>query len=389
MSAIAQPTNEIPPPLDPSTAPTAEQKNAILSLFRPKGKVEPVKEPVKEVAKDVLKETTKEPVKEAPKEEKPKEVVKEAAKESVKEEPKTDAEKNFAALRTKAEAAEKAHEDAKAQLAKIQAEYEEYKKKPAPDNVLKELEETRKAKEEYQRELRVAALARDPEFNAKYDKPIQTAMQAMVDIAVAGGMEKNDALRMVSAWDKTRFAEALATMDDVGKMEFGAHMQEAIRLYGQKQAELDNAETSWQARQKQQEEAQKGQQEAYRKGLMSDIDAVLKEAGETPLGKEEGALENVRGLLEKAAGLGGERLSNREMFKLMGTSAMLATAFQRQTKVMEEKEAKIADLEKTVAERDAFIKDQNLSIPSVNGSSVEKKLDRKELARQFLNPVVK
>lgn len=378
MSTPAAPAPEAkiaePPPLDPKGAPTPEQKDAILSMFKPKGKVEVVK--VKETPFESVKAETKET---------PKESVKEAPKE-----PQNDAEKNFAALRAKTEAAEKAFTDAAAERDKLKAEYEEYKKRPAPDDVLKELAETRKAKETYQKELQIAALQRDPEFNAKFDAPIRTGMQQMVDILVAAGIDKAEATKAVPAWNKTFFAEAMESMGPVERLEFGAAMQGVVTTYNQKESELANAEQTWQGRMKEREESAKAQQARYVESLRADIAEAIKEAGETPLGKERAdVLKEAQVLVERAAGVNGERLSNREMLSLIGKSHLLATGFQKQTAVLAEKEAKIAELEKTLSERNAFIEKQHGSIPGVNGNTPEKKTTRADLARQFLNPTVR
>lgn len=381
MSTAAAPETKVtePPPLDPSGAPTPEQKDAILKMFKPRGKVE--------MPKETPKETPKEPVKEA---EVKTEAVVEKKEPAKIDEPNPNVEKNLAALRIKAETAEKAHAEAASERDRLRAEYEEYKKKPAPEEVLKELEEVRKQKDLYQKRLQVADLQRDPEFNDKYDKPIRSGMQQMVDILTASGIAKEDAVKAVPAWNKTQFAEWMDTMGPVEKLEFGAAMQQVVTLYGQKQAELENAEQTWQGLTKQREEASKAQQEAYKASLKADIAEALKEAAETPLGKEHAdVLKEAQTLVERAAGINGERLSNREMLGLISKAHLLATGFQKQSATLAERDAKIAELEKTLGERDAFIKEQHGSIPSPSGTKGETKVDRKALAKSFLNPVIR
>lgn len=380
MSTAAAPATPVtePPPLDPSGAPTPEQKDAILKMFKPRGKVE------------MPKETPKEPVKEVVKAEVKTDPTEKKVEPAKVDEPNPNVEKNFAALRTKAEAAEAAAKAAADERDRLRAEYEEYKKKPAPEDVLKEMEALRKSRDEYQRELRTAALQRDPEFNAKYDTPIRSGMQQMVDILTASGIPKEDAVKAVPAWNKTQFAEWMDTMGPVEKLEFGAAMQQVVTLYGQKQAELENAEQTWQGLTKQREEASKAQQEAYRASLKADIAEALKEAAETPLGKEHAdVLKEAQALVERAAGINGERLSNREMLGLISKSHLLATGFQKQSATLAERDAKIAELEKTLGERDAFIKEQHGSIPSPSGTKGEGTVDRKALAKSFLNPVIR
>jgi chromosome segregation ATPase len=384
-TADAPVTETLPPVGD---APTPKQKEAFLDIFRGKNAnkkdavvtekvvTETAKTETTPVAKDVVaKETQMSKV--------------EAKTEPVKEDKsQTDAEKNFAALRQKAEAAEKAHADAMAELAKHKAEMEELRKKPAPEEFIKKLAETEKEKAEYQKRLREADLSRDPEFNARYDTGIRTAMQQMVDIVTQAGIDRKEATAAVSGWNKGQFAEWMDTLGPVEKLEFGAAMQQAVTLYGQKEAELAQADQTWQNLQKQREEAQKQQREQYLSTLQADIEANLKEMSETPLGKDHTeVLTEARALLRRAGGLEGERIQNKDLLGMVGKSLLLAKGFERQEKALAEKAEKIAELEKTLEERDKFIKDLNGSAPGVGSSVSAAKGDAKAAARSILNPV--
>lgn len=373
MSTAAAPETKVtePPPLDPSGAPTPEQKDAILKMFKPRGKVE------------MPKETPKEPVKEA---EVKTEAVVEKKEPAKIDEPNPNVEKNLAALRIKAETAEKAHAEAKALADKLQSEMEELRKKPAPDNVLQELEETRKQKALYQKELQVAALQRDPEFIDKYDKPIRSGMQQMVDILTASGIPKEAALKAVPAWNKTQFAQWIQEMGEVEKLEFGAAMQQVVTLYSQKNAELENSEQTLQGMITRRTEEAKAHQESQKASRKQTIEDLIKEASETPLAKEHPeVIKEVKALIERA----NEELSDKEILGFVGKSVLLAKGIQNQEAKLAEREAKIAELEKTLGERDAFIKEQHGSIPSPSGTKGETKVDRKALAKSFLNPVIR
>jgi hypothetical protein len=383
-TAEAPVTETLPPVGD---APTPKQKEAFLDIFRkaPKEVVSTEKVVVddKKTPKEPAKvEAKTEPVKEAKTE-----PVKEAKTEPVKE--STPAQLSFAELRQKTEAAEKAATEAAAERDRLKAEYEEYKKKPIPEDFMKKLAETEKEKAEYQKRLREADLSRDPEFNARYDTGIRTAMQQMVDIVAQAGIDRKEATAAVIGWNKGQFAEWMDTLGPVEKLEFGAAMQQAVTLYGQKEAELANAEQTWQTRQKQQEETAKTQREQYLTGLSADIEANLKELGETPLGKDHTELlTETRTLLRRAGGLEGERIDNKTLLGMVGKSLLLAKGFERQEKALVEKAEKIAELEKILAERDAFIKERNGDTPPIGGSLPAKKQDAKAAARAILNPVV-
>jgi len=379
-TAIAEPpTKEKEVALPPiGDAPTPVQKESFLNLFR---KPKDVVTQEKVVTETTAIEKKTEPVKETP-----------PAKTEVKTEPvkaEDPLDRDFAGLRKKAEAAEKAAIEAAAERDRLKAEYEELKKKPAPEEFVKELEQTKAERAEYQKRLREADLARDPEFNARYDTGIRTAMQQMVDIMAQSGMDRKEATAAVGSWNKGQFAEWMEGAGPVEKMEFGAAMQQAVMLHGQKETELAQAEQTWQNLQKQREADAKAQRENYLGSLRGDIDAILKEAAETPLGKDHTeVLSEAKSLLLRAGGLEGERLANKDLLGMVGKSLLLAKGFERQEKALAEKEAKIAEMEKTLAERDKFIKELNGATPPVGGSLPPAKGDAKAAARAILNPVI-
>lgn len=378
--APTKPVEVVLPPI--GDAPTPAQKSAFLDLFRGKKAApkEQVTEPVKEVTEQASAVVKTEPSKA--------EVKAEVVKEGISE--VTEQERDFAGLRKKAEAKEKEAAEAIAERDRIKAEIEELRKKPAPKEFMDELELTKKEKADYQKRLREADLSRDPEFNAQFDTPIRGAMQRMVDIAVAAGIPKEDAVKTVSTWNKSTMAEWLdGTLGPVEKMEFGAEMQQAQSLYSQKEAALAQADQTWQGMQKQREEATKQQRAQYLTTLELDIEANLKELGETPLGKDHTELlAETRTLLRRAGGLEGERIDNKNLLGMVGKSLLLAKGFERQEKALAEKNAKIAEMTKTLEERDAFIKEVNGGTPAIGGKLPAKGQDAKSAARSILNPVI-
>lgn len=382
---VTEKTETLPPVGD---APTPKQKEAFLDIFRSGKKAAPKEAVVQDkvvtetgkqkedaaVAKEVVKT-------DPPKEEKKAEVKDEKGKEA--------AQQSFAELRQKAEAAEKALKEAAEERDRLKTQYEELMKKPAPEEFLKKLEATEKEKAEYQKRLREADLSRDPEFNAQFDVPIRAAMEQMVEIAVRGGVDRKEAVAAVSAWDRGQFKEWLGVLDELDRGEFAAAVNQASTLYKQKEATLANAETEFQKLQKQREEAQKSQQEQYRSGLAADVEANLKELAETPLGKEHTELlTETRTLLRRAARLEGEPVEPKVLLGMVGKSLLMAKGFEKQQQLLEEKAAKIVELEKTLAERDAFIKERSGDTPPIGGSTPAKKQTGKEAAMAILNPRV-
>lgn len=376
-TAVLEPPKETiaaEPPIAGAPPATPEAKAAFLKTIFPAAKVEAKMPEAKAVEKVVEKKDEVVPSKEAPK---------------VDTVP-TDAEKNFAALRTKAEAAEAARLAAIEERDKFKAEMEEIRKRPASEDFVKELEQAKKERAEYQRELRIAALSRDPEFNRKYQTGIQTAMQQMVDTLAASGIDKAEATKAVTGWNEQQFAAWMDDgLDSVAKMRFSAAMQRALELDAQKHSELANAEQTWQGLQKQREAEAKTQQDQYLAMLRGDIDAAVKDAGETELGKlHADAMAEAKALAFRAAGLEGERLPNRELLGLVAKSHLLARGFQKQAEALTEKEKEIAELKKTLEERDAFIKDKHGAIPGISGTVATTKPDAKALAKALMNPTI-
>lgn len=371
---------KLPPAGD---TPTPAQKDAFVNFLR--GKKATAKDAV--IEDKVVTETpagTPPPVVEK-KAETPSPVVEK------KEEPKSDADKNFAALRQKAEAKEKEAAEAAAERDRLKAEMEELRKRPAPEEFVKELELTKRERAEYQKRLREADLARDPEFNAKFDVPIRNGMQRMMDMAIAAGVPKEDALKAINTWNENTMADWMENVfGQVERVKFGGELQQVSTTYAQKQDALAESEQTWQGLQKQREESAKQEREKYLGNLNSEIEANLKELAETPLGKDHtDLLAETRTLLRRAGGLEGERIDNKSLLGMVGKSLLLAKGFERQEKALAEKAEKIAELEKTLAERDEFIKKVNGATPGIGGKLPPAQQDRKALARAMLNPVVR
>lgn len=385
----AKTTEDVLPPI--GDAPTPKQKEAFLDIFRkekgkPKDTVVQTKVETEQVKVEPAPGAKTEPVKEPSKTDPVKTEV--AKEEKPKEEEVQD--RDFAGLRKKAEAKEKEAADAIAERDRIKAEMEELRKKPAPEEFIKEFEKTKAERLEYQKRLREADLARDPEFNAQFDNPIRAAMQRMVDIAVSAGVPKDEAVKTVTTWNKGTMAEWLdGTLGPVEKMEFGAEMQQAMSLYTQKETLLAQADETYQKLVKQRGEEEKAKREQYLGSVSAAIEENLKELAETPLGKDHvELLAETKTLLRRAGGLEGERIDNKTLLGMVGKSLLLAKGFEKQQKALEEKDAKIAEITKTLEERDKFIKELNGATPGIGGTLPAKTPDAKAAARAILNPVI-
>lgn len=355
--------------------PSADEQKAILtSIFKPKVDVLPPiqKPPVAKV----------EPVKEEKKEE-----VKEVKKE---EKPLTDAEKNFAALRQKAEEAEKRFAERDAEAKRIHEEFETYKKQPVPKEFEEKLTAAEKRAQEYQQELRSAALARDPDFQRKYDVPIKSSLERMAAEAIAGGADPKEVNSAIAQWDENKFALWLDEMPPANKLRFQTAYGKATELDNQRSDELKNSEQAWTERQKHFETEQKRAHETYLESLKGDKKEVLSDLMNTQdiFKNDETLRKETEALLDRAAGLNGEKLSNRQVLDMVAKSHVLARHFQRVDKERADLAAELEATKKTLAERDAFIKEQAGAVPGISGSLSAGAPDTKSIVSSLLNPRV-
>lgn len=386
-TAVAEP----PPATDQAKVealpPNKAEQDAILaSIRRPKVEVtsvvqHKVEKPVEKVA-EAKTDPPKEPVKTE---------VKAEAKDGGK-----DPGASWAELRKQKEEAEQRATERELllktrdeEMTKLQQEFETYRKNPVPKEVEERLTKAEQERAEYQKELRIAALHRDPEFNRKYDTGIQSAMKRMVESAVAAGVDKTVATKAVSMWDRSAFGEWAAGMGDMEKLEFGASMQRAVELHDAKQSELENADTTWQQLQQQREADQKQQQEQYRGLLAKDADDALKELSAMEIAKlHPDATKEAEALMRRAAGLNGERPTSRELLGIVGKSLLLARGFEKQAETIKSHEDKIAELVKKLGEQEAFIKEQRGAEPGISSAISGTPEDKKALVNSFLNPRV-
>jgi hypothetical protein len=269
-----------PPPL---TAPDKElqaianqSKESIAALFvgpgiNRDGKIIEATKPAPK-----LEEKSKE---EAPKTEPPKVEEKPKVEAPKVDVPKTK-EDSIVDLRTGRDEARKQYEAEKSAREQLAKELEELKKRPDPKEFQEKLSQVEKEKLEYQQQLQAASLERDPQFRKEYDDKINGQAKVMLGLMEAAGVPTADAKAAVGAWNERYFAEQLENMDALTRVKFQGAWAEAERLHNERQGKIAQAETTWQERQKQQQEAQAKQGEEYQRFLHGERDAVLKEFGD-------------------------------------------------------------------------------------------------------------
>ncbi len=302
--------------------------------------------------------------------------------EPPKEAPKTK-EDSIVDLRTGRDEARKQYEAEKAARELLAKELEELKKRPDPKEFQEKLAQTEKEKAEYQRQLQAASLERDPEFQKEYDSKINGQAKTMLTMLVAAGVADADAKTAVGAWNERFFAEQMDSMDALTRVKFQGAWAEAERLHNERQGKIAQAESTWQERQKQQQEAQAKQGEEYQRFLHGERDAVLKEFGDMEglKGNEEflkGAAEAVNASFNAQP---------RELMKQVAAAHLLAKSVTQKDGEITALKEKLAALEKENNDNKTFIKEQHGAVPRIGPSGGEEPApDKKALAAQFLNP---
>lgn len=270
-------------------------------------------------------------------------------------------------------------------LADLRAEIEELKKQPAPKDFQEKMTALEKERDTYRQELRGAALERDPEFRKEYDEKINSQAGDMIRLMVSSGAPEAEAKSAVANWNESYFAEKVDEMDPLKRVKFTGAWQEAERLNRERQGKIQNAETEWQARQQQQETAQKQQGEEYQRQLFAERDSLYKELFATDGLRENADLQaKAREAVEASFAF-----TPRQIMHSVASARLLAESVIQKDGEIKELKEKHAALEKKAGELEEFVKNANGAVPRVGPSTGnEQAPDRKAIAEQFLNPVI-
>lgn len=277
-----------------------------------------------------------------------------------------DKEHNMAELRKAREAAEAARKEVEAERDRIKAELESLRTKAPelPEDVKSKLtavEQLEKERAELTQRLRQADLARDPEFQAKYNTQITGRIQAMGEAALAAGVSQEDWKRAVSNWNEEQFAEWSETMTPIQRVKFNAAWTAAVDLYQQQQQELSNASKSYEELIKQRQadaEAQQKQHltqnEQLARSVMSEIlkPEVLKEYEDLGPAAEALAMKAAR-----------YEIPAKDIFQNLVHNQVLARVTVKQKTQIEELQAQLAERDKKIQEQDEFIAQHAGAVP--------------------------
>jgi len=277
-----------------------------------------------------------------------------------------DKEHNLGELRKQREAAEAARKTAEEERDRLKAEYEALKGKTPelPDDVktrLTAVEQLENEAKELRQRIRQTDLARDPEFQQKYNTPITARIGIMGDVALASGVSTEEWKSAVSNWNEEQFAEWREGMTPVQKVKFDAAWTSAVDLYQQQQVELKNADVTYAELEKTRKaDAEKqqlqyfSQNEQLAKQILSDTikPETLKEYED--LG---GAAEAI---LLKAAR---HEIPAKDIFQQLAANQVLSRVTVKQKTRIDELEAQLAERDKKLGEQEQFIAQHAGSVP--------------------------
>lgn len=289
-----------------------------------------------------------------------------------------DKEENMANLRKAREAAEARAKEIEAERDRLKTEYEEFKKKAPelPEDVKTQLTERERLKaelEESRKLIRQTDLARDPEFQAKYEKPIQDRITLMGQAALAAGVSEADWKAVSGQWDRKQMAEWSESMDPLQKMQFNTAWMAAENLWQEQQTELKNADATYQQLQKKRTEEAEAQQKRY----LSDNEQLAKSVmidfikPET-LKEYEDLGPAAEAILLKAAR---HEMPAKDIFTQIAANQVMARVIPKQDARIKELEATLAERDKKITEQDAFIASHAGAVPRVDAAGASGAVD--------------
>jgi len=277
-----------------------------------------------------------------------------------------DKEKNFATLRQAREAAEKERDELKQKYEASLREVETYKVRIDPEEVAKERQTYEEKMAALKKELQVAALWRDPDFQEKYDGGILARQREMIALAQAAGIDAATATQHIhQSWNPAKFDEWFAEMPEYQKQKFGILAREVEQLDRDRMGEIANADKKWQAKQEQQTRAQKEAETNQKKIFSTTAQDVIGELLATEgVAENEPLAEAIKTSVMRALPISEGHMTMKEVAKHVGLSAMLGHIAQAQHTELTELRAKLAEMEKELGEKKTFIEERAGSIPT-------------------------
>lgn len=284
-----------------------------------------------------------------------------------------DKEENLANLRKAREAAEAARKAAEEERDRLKTEFETFKTKPPelPEDVkgrLTKAEQLEKELEEARRTIRQTDLARDPEFQAKYNQPIIERISTMGQTALAAGVPEAEWKAAVGSWDQDKFAEWSEGMSPAQRIRFTNAWMASEELHQKQQEELKNADTAYQELQKKRQADAEAQQKQYLSQNEQLARSVMAEFIKPETLKEyEDLGPAVEVSLMKAAR---HEIPAKDIFQQLAANQVLARVTVKQKATIDELQAALAERDKKIKEQDEFIANQAGAVPRGDGVGV-------------------
>lgn len=292
--------------------------------------------------------------------------------EVVKTEPvKGGKEESLSNLRKKLEEREKELEDVRGKYSAIEKEYGDYKAKPfeLPEEHKTRLTKAEQERDEYLNKLKALDVQHDPQYQEKFVKPIQSRISVMQKVAMELGLDEAALKQGFGRWDKQAFGEWIESMDAGQKARFSTAWGEAELLEEQRIATLNDPGKAYEEMAKAREAEAKSQFESnlsenqkMAKGLIQKF--ILDNESTKDFEDLPGAAENV------AMRVARYEVTPQEVMEAMINNQALARMHGKQAEVIKARDEKIAELEKKLADQDAFIKEHAGSTPNPNASGV-------------------
>lgn len=223
--------------------------------------------------------------------------------------------------------------------------------------------------------LQMVDLQHEPEFIRKYEEPKQYHQGLMEELAVSSGVAAEDFRK--SLGNPQKMEEIRDSLEPFQQREWDAQMILIRQVESQRKLALKNPDTVYEEiNQQRSKQIQEQQGQLLQRNLH-----LARTVGNEPFEKFDFLKERTdlkqqinQTLTALAGGEGADRFTPESIFREITASIVQRDFLSQQAKTIEAKEVEIAELKKTLAERESFIQEKHGSIPrnEVNGTEKEK-----------------
>lgn len=317
-------------------------------------------------------------------------------KTEIKGETKTQ-EQHFHDLRKAREADAAALKERDAELAKLREEHEILKKSVPADwteklsAAEKREQEAQKKAQELQEHLVAVDLKFDPEIQ-QMQRIIETSVRELAGYIIESGVPFAEVNAAIREWDEDQLYVWKENLSPGKKQLFDVAFSEAVRTDRDYQKKLANPKMTMEEIGKRRMAEQEKQTQDYFEGLRREKGVILTELESAQeIVKNDPALRaELETLIDRAARLNGEPMPPAQILRHLANAHVLARHFQRVENEKGVLAEKLAGVEKTLAERDAFIAKLSGSspVPGSGTGTAASVDDKKALVNKLIRPTV-